>query len=245
MKILITGFDPFDGEDINPSWEAVRRVPAAMKSFAMQGNVGSRHKEGTEECQIIAYQIPTEFDTSAKLLWEKIQEVKPQIVLCVGQAGGRAGITPERIAINIDDARIPDNRGNQPIDRRIQSDGQPAYFSTLPVKAMVDELKKAGIHSYLSNTAGTFVCNHIMYQALYYADKSVLRSLDENIETYSFQAGFVHVPYIHEQVSDKENTSQLPSMSVDEIVRGLCICISTIIDLYGKEDRHIVGGTEF
>ena len=151
MKILVTGFDPFGGEAINPAWEAVSRLPKKI--------------EGAE---IVTVQIPTVFGDSAKRLFEAVEEHQPDAVVCVGQAGGRFGITPERVAINVDDARIADNKGQQPLDTVIQADGAPAYFTTLPVKAMVEAVKKAGLPTSLSNTAGTFVCNHIMYQNLYY-----------------------------------------------------------------------------
>jgi len=157
MKILLTGFDPFGGESINPSWEVVRRIPQNIKGAEIKG-----------------IQIPTVFQKSFEVLKNEIEIFQPDVVICVGQAGGRQGITPERIAINIDDARIADNEENQPIDFPIQEDGESAYFSTLPIKAMVDKMTSSGFPASVSNTAGTFVCNHIMYEALYITSKKDL-----------------------------------------------------------------------
>src|SRR5699024_21227 len=139
MKILVTGFDPFGGEKINPAIEAVKLLPNTIKG-----------------AEIEKLEIPTVFHKSADVVREKMNEFKPDVVLNIGQAGGRMGLTPERVAINQDDARIPDNEGNQPIDVAIQEDGQPAYFTKLPIKAMVEAMKNAGIPASVSNTAGTF-----------------------------------------------------------------------------------------
>lgn len=212
MKILVTGFDPFGGEAINPAWEAVSRL--------------SKEIEGAE---IVTVQIPTVFGDSAKRLFEAVDEHQPDAVVCVGQAGGRFGITPERVAINVDDARIADNKGQQPLDTVIQADGAPAYFTTLPVKAMVEAVKKAGLPASLSNTAGTFVCNHIMYQNLYYLAKHYPKT----------QGGFIHVPYVTEQVVDKPGQA---SMALADIVKGLTVCIETIVAYQGKTDAQVVGG---
>lgn len=212
MKILVTGFDPFGGEAINPAWEAVSRLPKEI--------------EGAE---IVTVQIPTVFGDSAKRLFEAVEQQQPDAVVCVGQAGGRFGITPERVAINVDDARIADNKGQQPLDTVIQADGAPAYFTTLPVKAMVEAVKKAGLPASLSNTAGTFVCNHIMYQNLYYLAKNHPNT----------QGGFIHVPYVTEQVVDKPGQA---SMALADIVKGLTVCLETIVAYQGKTDAQVVGG---
>lgn len=212
MKILVTGFDPFGGEAINPAWEAVSRL--------------SKEIEGAE---IVTVQIPTVFGDSAKRLFEAVDEHQPDAVVCVGQAGGRFGITPERVAINVDDARIADNKGQQPLDTVIQADGAPAYFTTLPVKAMVEAVKKAGLPTSLSNTAGTFVCNHIMYQNLYYLANHYPKT----------QGGFIHVPYVTEQVVDKPGQA---SMALADIVKGLTVCLETIVAYQGKTDAQVVGG---
>ena len=152
-------------------------------------------------------------------------------MISIGQAGGRSKITPERIAINIDDARIPDNIGNSPIDEAIRKDGENAYFSTLPIKAIVDELNKNNIPSAISNTAGTFVCNHIMYESLYLASKKY-----PNIK-----AGFIHIPYIEEQVKDKPN---MPFMKKEDIIIALELIIKTAVNYFDKEDTKITGGLE-
>ena len=154
MKVLITGFDPFGGESINPAWEAVKVI-----------------KDEIAGAEVIKMQIPTVVGKSIAKIHDKMVEINPDIVIAVGQAGGRFGVTPERIAINVTDARIPDNEGNQPIDEPIFADGDAAYFSNLPVKAMVQEIKEAGYPSVLSNTAGTYICNHVMYGILYYIQK--------------------------------------------------------------------------
>ena len=156
-----------------------------------------------------------------------LKEEQPDVVICVGQAGGRPNITVERIAINQDDARIPDNDGKQPIDRTIFEEGPAAYFSTLPIKAMVRDMKEAGIPASVSNTAGTFVCNHIMYGALHYAA----------LHQPSLKAGFVHIPYLPMQTVDKPT---MPSMSRDEIVKGLTTLIKTAIQV--EEDVKETGG---
>lgn len=202
MKILLTAFTPFDGENINPALEAMKLLPDKI------GNL-----------EVLKLEVPTVFGKSAKLAIEKIEREKPDFVLSIGQAGGRAEITPERIAINIDDARIPDNEGNKPVDRPIYLDGENAYFSTLPVKAMVEAIKKEGIPTSLSNSAGTYVCNHLMYSVLYYIQ----------INALPIKAGFIHVPYIPEQTVEKKDK---PSLALSEIVRG----IKASIEAISKED---------
>ena len=212
MKILVTGFDPFGGEKVNPALEAVKSLPSEI--------------HGAEVHWVV---IPTVFYQSAEVLEAEIVRHQPDVVLCIGQAGGRASLTPERVAINQDDARIPDNQGNQPIDTPIRLDGQAAYFSTLPIKAMVQAIKEEGLPATVSNTAGTFVCNHLMYQALYLADKKFPH----------MRAGFMHIPYMTEQVINKPNTA---SMNLTDIVRGIEAAIGAIVD-YKDKDIKIVGGT--
>ena len=211
MKILVTGFDPFGGEETNPAIESVKRID-----------------ENIEGAEIIKLEIPTVFHKAADVVEAKIKEVKPDVILSVGQAGGRYGITVERVAINEDDARIEDNEGNQPIDVKIREDGAPAYFASLPIKAMVEEIKKENIPASVSNSAGTFVCNHIMYQDLYLAEKYG-----------NIKAGFIHVPFLTEQVVDKPNTA---SMSLDDIVRGINAAIRAIVKYDGKKDLDVTGG---
>mgnify|MGYP001016737114 FL=1 len=212
MKILVTGFDPFGGEKVNPALEAVKSLPSEIHG-----------------AEIHWVEIPTVFYRSAEVLEAEIVRFQPDAVLCIGQAGGRASLTPERVAINQDDARIPDNQGNQPVDTPIRLDGQAAYFSTLPIKAMVQAIKEEGLPATVSNTAGTFVCNHLMYQALYLADKKFA----------NMRAGFMHIPYMTEQVINKSNTA---SMNLTDIVRGIEAAIGAIVD-YKDKDIKIVGGT--
>lgn len=211
MKILVTGFDPFGGEPTNPAIESVKRID-----------------DNIEGAEIIKLEIPTVFHKAADVVEAKIKEVNPDVVLSIGQAGGRYGITVERVAINQDDARIEDNEGNQPIDVVIREDGAPAYFSTLPIKAMVEEIKKENLPASVSNTAGTFVCNHIMYQDLYLAEKYG-----------NIKAGFIHVPFLTEQVVDKKDTA---SMSLEDIVKGLNAAIRAIVKYDNKEDLSVTGG---
>ena len=211
MKVLITGFDPFGGENINPALEAVKKLPDTISG-----------------AEIIKLEIPTVFGESLKKIEENINKHNPDIVISVGQAGGRFGVTPERVAINIDDARIKDNKGNQPIDIPVFEDGENAYFSNLPIKAMVKEMQNGGIPGSVSNTAGTFVCNHVMYGLLYMIDKKY-----PNI-----RGGFIHVPYIPSQVTTKPNT---PSMSLEDISKGLELCIKAAVE--NTEDLKTIGGT--
>lgn len=212
MKILVTGFDPFGGESVNPAWEAVKSLPSEVNGATVK-----------------TLQIPTVFNESAKKVFAAIDEFNPDVVVCVGQAGGRTTVTPERVAINVDDARIPDNINQQPIDVTIQEDGAPAYFSTLPIKAMVQNMLKAGVPASVSNTAGTFVCNHIMYQVLYYINKKGLNT----------KAGFIHIPFMPTQVLDKPTQ---PSMALDDIIKGLTSCLSTIVEYADKDDEKLIGG---
>ena len=211
MKILVTGFDPFGGEKVNPALEAVKSLPSEIHG-----------------AEIHWVEIPTVFYKAADVLETAIVHYQPDVVFCIGQAGGRASLTPERVAINQDDARIPDNQGNQPIDTPIRLDGEAAYFSTLPIKAMVQAIKEEGLPASVSNTAGTFVCNHLMYQALYLADKKFP----------NMRAGFMHIPYMTEQVVNKPNTA---SMCLRDIVRGIEVAIGAIVD-HKDKDLKLVGG---
>lgn len=200
MKVLVTGFDPFGGEKVNPALEAVKMLPNSLTGI-----------------EIFKRELPTVFHLSIDTLKKHITEVNPDAVICVGQAGGRYAICPERVAINIDDARIGDNCGNQPIDKTIIEGGETAYFSTLPIKIMVENMKTEGIPAQISNSAGTFVCNHIMY-ALLHLTKTEFKNIK--------QAGFIHVPYIPNQVLDKKDTA---SMDINMIARGLEIAVISLI----------------
>ncbi|WP_315505209.1 pyroglutamyl-peptidase I [Oribacterium parvum] len=208
-KLLLTAFTPFDGERINPALEAVKLV-----------------KDKIGNLEIVKLEVPTVFGKSIDTVREAIERERPDFVLSIGQAGGRAEITPERVAINLDDARIPDNEGNQPIDEPIFPDGENAYFSTLPVKAMVEAIREEGIPSSLSNSAGTFVCNHLMYGVLYYLNKRP-----------GMKAGFIHVPYIPEQTKNKK---EMPALELSEIVRGLEAAI-TAIAINGTDKKLAYG----
>ncbi|CEX23126.1 pyrrolidone-carboxylate peptidase (5-oxoprolyl-peptidase) [Streptococcus pneumoniae] len=171
MKVLVTGFEPFGGEKGNPALEAIKGLPAEIHG-----------------AEVRWLEVPTVFHKSAQVLEEEMNRYQPDFVLCIGQAGERTSLTPERVAINQDDARTSDNEDNQPIDRPIRPDGASAYFSSLPIKAMVQAIKKEGLPASVSNTAGTFVCSHLMYQALYLVEKK-----------FSYvKAGFMHIPYMME-----------------------------------------------
>lgn len=199
MKLLITGFDPFGGEKTNPAIEAVKRLPAAIAGAT-----------------VVPLEIPTVFGTCAEVVRQAIITERPDVVLSVGQAGGRSALTPERIAIDLDDGRIPDNAGFQPVDQPIQPNGPAAYFTQLPVKAMAQAIRQAGLPSHVSTTAGTYVCNHIMYQVQH------LRAT----EFPQLQAGFIHIPFLPEQVVQR---SGVPSLSLTDDVRGLTAAIRAIV----------------
>lgn len=211
MKLLLTAFDPFGGDKVNPALEAVRLVSEKV------GNV-----------EVVKLEVPTVFRKSIATVATAIAKEKPDAVLCIGQAGGRYDITPERVAINLDDARIKDNEGNQPIDLPIYEDGAPAYFSDLPINAMVQHIREAGLS--VSNTAGTFVCNHLMYGVLY-----TLAT-----EYPGVHGGFMHVPFIPEQVVGRP--APAPSMNLQDITRGIEAAIAAIGE-YEEDIRTAEGQT--
>lgn len=200
MKILLTAFEPFGGEKINPAQEAVKLV-----------------KDNILGAQIVKIDVPVTFGEAGEVVYQAMKKENPDVVFCIGQAGGRFGLTPERVAINLQDGRIPDNAGYQPVDVVCFEDGAPAYFTNLPVKKMVAKIKEAGIPASVSYTAGTYVCNFLMYNVLYRIDK----------EFKNVKGGFMHVPYVHEQVLTKPNT---PSLSVDDIVKGIEKAIEAIVE---------------
>lgn len=210
-KILVTGFDPFGGEKVNPALEVIKLLPK---------------KIGENEVRIL--EIPTVYKKSLEKIEKEIENYSPDYILSIGQAGGRANISIERVAINIDDFRIKDNEGNQPIDENIFEDGENAYFSTLPIKAIQNELAKSNIPSSISNTAGTFVCNHVFYGVRYLIEKKFK----------GIKSGFVHIPYMPEQVIGKADT---PSMSLDNILKGVIVIIETIFNV--ENDIKKSGGT--
>lgn len=210
MKLLITGFEPFGGEAMNPSWEAVRLLPDEIAG-----------------AQIIKKQIPVAFDRGREVLAEEVSMHHPDMVLCVGQAGGAAAIAVERIGINLIDAWIADNDGKQPVDVPIREDGENAYFSTLPVKAMATRIRAAGVKAELSYSAGSYVCNTLLYEALYLADKFYPQ----------MKAGFIHVPFVPEQTEGKPDT---PSMELSDMVKGLLAAIEAAV---GGQEIHVSMGT--
>jgi len=210
-KILVTGFNPFGGEPVNPALEAVK---------LLDGKVITGY-------EVITKEIPTVFGKAIASLKEAIEEIHPDMVICVGQAGGRSTITPERVAINMDDARIPDNEKNQPIDAEIVQGGPAAYFTKLPVKAMVQKMNENGIPASVSNTAGTFVCNHIFYGLMNYLDTS----------GRDIRGGFIHIPFIPEQIVRNPGH---PSMSLELIVKGLELSIEAAVS--NETDIVAVGG---
>lgn len=199
-KILLTGFDPFGEEDINPATEVVKKFS----------------DKKIKDYEIKTIEIPTVYKKSINKIKEKINEIEPELVISIGQAGGRTDISLERIAINIDDYRIEDNEGNKPVDKAINPSGKNAYFSTLPIKKMAEKIKEKGIPAEISNSAGTFVCNHVMYGVLNYIEENEL----------DIKAGFIHIPFLPSQVVDKKSKA---SMSLETVRKGLEIAIEAAI----------------
>jgi pyroglutamyl-peptidase len=185
---LVTGFDPFGGSAVNPSWDAVH---------ALHGRTIAGHR-------LIGAELPTVFGASLRRLEALMEEHRPRLVVCTGQAGGRGAISLERVAINVNDARIPDNAGARPIDVPIVADGPAAYFTNLPIKAMLQRLLDAGVRAEVSQTAGTFVCNQIFYGLMHLLAQPAWQGV---------RGGLIHVPWLPEQGQ--------PSMRLDEIVRAL------------------------
>ena len=205
MKILLTGFEPFGGEDINPSWEAVRQLQAP---------------EGTE---LVRLRLPVVFREAGEQLAAALAREQPDLVLCIGQAAGRAAITPERLGVNLMDAAIPDNAGFQPQEAPVIPGAPAAFFAKLPVKELADAIRAAGVPAQVSNSAGLFVCNALLYRLLH------------EIETrYSgMRGGFLHVPCLPEQAERLGKEKPLPSLTLAEIIRGLQAALDF---LGGKRD---------
>ena len=193
-QLLITGFDPFGGESVNPSWEAVRRLPDEIGPW-----------------RLTKLQIPTVFGQAAQTVLETAEKVAPDAIVCVGQAGGRNAVTPEVVAINLREARIPDNAGHQPENLPVVEGGPAAYFATVPVREMVGVMQAAGYPAALSYSAGAFVCNDVLYTLLHSLDAAGTR------------VGFIHVPFLPEQA--KENQ---PSMPLDDIVGALSAAVAAM-----------------
>ncbi|KAG5363022.1 Pyrrolidone-carboxylate peptidase [Yarrowia sp. B02] len=229
MKVLITGFNPFANDTVNPSYEAVKKLPEQIYVDDQLGSV-----------TLIKAEIPTEFGTSAEVVRKLVQEYKPDHIICVGQAGGRSGITPERVAINIDDASIPDNAGYQPLDSTIIADGKNAYFASMPVKDIVKAISNDGIRAGVSNSAGTFVCNHIMYHVCHMKESGEFPFLKSS--------GFIHVPFCPDQVERDypwyhpiKWIYRPPSMSLDEMSAGLAIAVKQVVK--GESGDKLEGGS--
>lgn len=214
MKILVTGFDPFGGEKINPALETIKRLPDTIL--------------GT---QIIKLEIPTVVGKSLAKITEAVEKENPDVVLSIGQAGGRSEITVERVGINIDDCRIPDNEGNQPIDEPVIKGGPAAYFVTVPIKAIVENIKAHNIPASISNTAGTFICNHVCYGVAHLAAARTAAGKP-------MKSGFIHIPFLPEQVIGKPALT--PSMSLETIVSGITHALEAIVE-HGS-DIKVSGG---
>jgi pyroglutamyl-peptidase len=210
-NILLTGFEPFGGDAINPSEEIAREINDATIA---------RHN-------VVGALLPCVFGAAIKEVKRLIKIHEPDIVICLGQAGGRAEITPERVAINIDDARIPDNAGQHPIDKPVVKDGPAAYFSTLPIKAIVHELRRREIPALVSQTAGTFVCNHVFYGLMH----------ELALHRERVRGGFIHVPYLPEQAKPGQ-----PSLPFETMTQAVRVAIETCINY--RRDLKTAGGRE-
>ncbi len=209
-RVLVTGFTPFGGERSNPSWEIVKALPDSIAGYSIE-----------------KLRVPTEFGKAIDVAENAIDKWQPRVVLCFGQAGGRSRMSVERVAINVDDARIADNAGKQLIDVPIRRNAPAAYFCTVPVKAMVAGMTRAGVPSEVSNSAGTFVCNHLIYGVLHHiASKG-----------YKTRAGFIHVPFMEPQIVDRPNTAAL---SLATMVTGAKAAIMAAVR--NKTDLKLVGG---
>lgn len=195
MRALVTGFEPFGGDAVNPASEALLRLPPRLAGIS-----------------IMTCLLPTAFGRAYDALDQAVMRAAPDIALGLGLAGGRAALSLERIAINIDDARIADNDGRQPIDTPVVAGGPPAYFATLPIKATAAALRRAGLPAVISNSAGTFVCNHVFYAMLHLAAT----------RRPAMRAGFLHLPYLPQQAAGHDGA---PSMALDDIVRGVEIAL--------------------
>jgi pyroglutamyl-peptidase len=209
--VLVTGFEPFGGETSNPSWEICALLPHSIAGMRV------------ETCR-----VPCEFRRSIEVVAAAIERHRPAIVLCVGQAGGRAHLSVERVAINVDDARIADNAGAQPIDQPVVAGAPTAYFGTLPIKRMVAALQQAGFPASVSQTAGTFVCNHVFF--------GLMHSLRRK---RSVRAGFMHLPLMPEQANAP---APAPSLPLHTMVAGVRLALE--VALATGADLHASGGAE-
>ncbi len=221
QNVLITGFEPFDQDPLNPSWEVAR----ALQGWQPASPGGA--------CTVQAVQLPCVFGAAIEHLQQALAQWQPTLVICLGLASGRSEITPERIAINVDDARIPDNAGRQPVDVAVQPGGPAAYFSTLPIKAMVRDLRAQGIAAAVSNTAGTFVCNHVFYALMH---QLALQAAAPSGAVVA-RGGFIHVPALPELAALHPG---MPSMALASQVRGIQIAVETALAV--QADVREVGG---
>ncbi len=190
-KLLITGFDPFNNDTVNPSWEAVKGLPDRIGDMVL--------------CKL---EIPTVYAKAAEIVLCKAEEIQPDVILCIGQAGGRGAVTPERIAVNIRDARIADNALNRPHGDLVAENGPAAYFATVPVEKMAEAIRAVQIPAEVSNSAGTFVCNDVLYMLLHRFDGTKTR------------VGFIHVPYAPQQGT--------PSLALEQMTKALAAAISVL-----------------
>ncbi len=206
MNILITGFEPFQGEKCNPSCEVLNYLP-----------------EQIDHARLYFLTVPVVFRTSLAKIEQAMKQIQPDVVLSLGQAGGLAQISLERIGINLDDARIADNEGAQPFEQPIDPKGPAAYFATLPLKAIQEGLRQQNIPAVISNTAGTFVCNHVLYG---------VRALCERVYP-QVRSGFIHLPYLPQQTLDRPGT---PSMSMEDMVRAMVTVIQVLVRELSKPE---------
>jgi pyroglutamyl-peptidase len=213
--LLLTGFEPFGGELVNPSWEIAR----ALDGWVCEGRT------------VRAVRLPCAFGDALRTLDDALAAHRPELVICLGQAGGRAEISIERVALNVDDARIPDNLGRQPIDTAVVPEGPPAYFSTLPIKALARDLRAAGVAAAVSNTAGTFVCNHVFY--------ALMHRLATAPALAHARGGFVHVPYTPEQVAARPGVAAMAlATQVGAIRQALRSAVLTRADVRETAGRE-------
>lgn len=200
MTILLTGFEPFGGEAINPSWELARALDGQR--------IGG--------CVVHARRLPCVFGEAPRLLAAALTELRPTLVLALGQAGGRSELSLERVAINVDDARIADNAGARPVDEPVIDGAPAAYFTTLPIKAMVAGLRAAGHPAGVSQTAGTFVCNHVFF------------ALQHALRDDPARSGFMHIPYLPEQAARLGGSP--PSMALPTMIEGLRLALRLALE---------------
>lgn len=215
MTILITAFDPFGGEAINPAWEAVNQLDHEIAG-----------------AKIIKLQIPTAFMRASQVVAEAMAKVQPDYVLSIGQAGGRSAMTVEFVGINWQDGRIPDNDGFQPTGKPLEEAGDAAYFATLPTAAMVTQMRAAGVPTFMSYSAGTYVCNAVLYRLLYHIQKNNLNC----------KAGFIHVPYSPDQAVNKPQGT--PTMDLATIQTGIQAAVYGILNPVLNKSPDSMGQTE-